>query len=144
MKPESPKSSRTGRSTDVSGKPLMVQVIAYAPTQYFHCQHCEVVWKEAEVEGIQKFHEDAVQSSIPPELMKDYQALSDWIIDSVDRFGGRVVFKVIDAASFEGLLKSVRYGVHKYPAVIVDGHFKHTGTDFKEAEALIRRELEPV
>lgn len=121
-------------------KPLMVEVIAYAPTQYFHCQHCEVVWKEAEVEGIKKFHADAVQSSIPPELMKDYQALSDWVLDSVERYGGRVVFKVIDAASFEGLLKSVRHGVRKYPAVIVDGKYKYTGIDFKQAEALIERQ----
>ena len=132
------------QGTRTSTKPLMVEVIAYAPTQYFHCQHCEVVWKEAQVEGIQKFHDDAVQSSIPPELMKDYQALSDWVLDSVERYEGRVVFKVIDAASFEGLLKSVRYGVHKYPAVIVDGRAKHIGTDFGQVDTLIRRELQPV
>ncbi len=123
-------------------KPLMVEIIAYAPTQYFHCQHCEVVWNEAEIGGVKKFHEDAVNSSIPPELMQDYQKMSDWVIDAVERYGGRVVFKVIDAASFEGLLKSVRYGVRRYPTVIVDGKERQTGTDFKRAESLIARHLE--
>src|SRR5512135_859212 len=123
-------------------KPLMVEVIAYAPTQYFHCQHCEVVWKSAEDEGIKKFHADAVQTSIPPELMKEYQNLSDWVIGAAERFGGRVVFKVIDAASFEGLLKSVRYGVRKYPAVIVDGKEKQIGADYEQAEVLIGKHLQ--
>ncbi len=122
-------------------KPTMVEIIAYAPTQYYHCKHCEVVWKEAEIDGVEKFHEDAVQSSIPPDLMKEYQALSDWVIDAVERFGGQVVFKVIDAASFEGLLKSVRYGVRQYPAVVVDGRDKYVGTDFATAEGLINQRV---
>lgn len=123
-------------------KPIMVEVIAYAPTQYFHCQHCEVVWKEADNAGIKKFHADAVQTSIPPELMKDYQNLSDWILGAVERFGGRVTFKVIDAASFEGLLKTVRYGVRQYPAVIVDGKEKLIGGDYERAEAVIGKHLQ--
>ncbi len=123
-------------------RPLMVEVIAYAPTQFFHCRHCEVVWKEAEIDGVKKFHDDAVQSSIPPELFQEYQHLSDWVMDAVERYCGRVVFKVIDAASFEGLLKSVRYGVHKYPTVIVEGKERMTGTDYAAAEAIINKHLE--
>lgn len=122
-------------------KPLMVEVIAYAPTQFFHCQHCEFVWDQAKIEGVKKFHEDAMATSIPPELMKEYQALSDWVMDAVERYGGRVVFKVIDAASMEGLLKSVRYGVRKYPAAVINGKEKQIGTDFKKVEALIDRNL---
>lgn len=122
-------------------RPLMIEVIAYAPTQYYHCKHCEVVWKEAEIDGVKKFHDDAVQSSIPPELFLEYQHLSDWVIESVERYGGRVIFKIIDAASFEGLLKSVRYGVHKYPTIIIDGKERLTGTDFGAAGALISRRL---
>ncbi len=122
-------------------KPTMVEIIAYAPTQYFHCQHCEVLWKEAEIDSVKKFHDDATETSIPSDLMKDYQALSDWVIDAVERYGGRVVFKVIDATSFEGLLKSVRYGVRRYPAVVVNGKDKYVGTDFQAAEGLITQHL---
>ena len=122
-------------------KPLMVEVIAYAPTQFFHCQHCEFVFKTQEVEGVKKFHDDALQSSMPPDMMKEYQDLSDWVINAVERYGGRVVFKVIDATSVEGLLKSVRYGVRNYPAVVIDGKEKKTGSDFRNAESLIDRHL---
>ncbi len=122
-------------------KPVLVEVIAYAPTQFFHCQHCEVLWNEADVAGVKRFHEDAMETSIPPELMRDYRLLSDWVLQAVERYGGRVVFKVIDATSFEGLLKSIRYGLRQYPAVIVAGKEKYVGKDFGAAERLIDRQL---
>jgi hypothetical protein len=122
-------------------KPMIVEVIAYAPTQFYHCMHCEVLFQEAEVEGVKKFHADALETSMPPEMMEDYRKLSDWVLNSVERYGGRVTFKVIDAASMEGLLKSVRYGVRKYPAVIVNGKEKQIGADFSSAESLIDKNL---
>jgi hypothetical protein len=122
-------------------KPLMVEIIAFAPTQFYHCTHCEVLFKEAEVEGVKKFHADTLETSMPPEMMQEYRNLSDWVLNSVERYGGRVVFKVIDAASMEGLLRSVRYGVRKYPAVIVNGKEKQIGADFSKAESLIDKTL---
>ena len=122
-------------------KPLVVQVIAYAPTQFYHCQHCEVVFEHADAPGVRKAHRDILETSIPPDLMKDYRSISDWIINSVERYGGRVVFKVIDAASIEGVIKSLRYGVRKYPAVILDRRQKQIGTDFARAEAMIDQRL---
>lgn len=123
-------------------KPLMVEVVAYAPTQYFHCQHCEFVFETADVQGVKKFHADALETSMPPEMMKEYLDLSEWVLSSVEHYCGRVVFKVIDATSIEGLLKSIRYGIRKYPAVIVDGKEKRTGVDFRTADTMIQRRLE--
>ncbi|MBI3537957.1 MAG: hypothetical protein HY070_10415 [Chloroflexi bacterium] len=125
-------------------KPIVVEVLAYAPTAYFHCQHCEIVFDQYDVKGVKKFHQEAVQSSIPEDMMKEYNQLSDWVMAAVERFGGRVVFKVIDAASVEGLLKSVRYGVRKYPAVVIEGKEKQVGTDFQRAETLIKKNLATV
>jgi hypothetical protein len=122
-------------------KPLMVEIIAYAPTQFFHCQHCELVFQAAEAKGVQQFHAETLQSSMPSDMMQEYQDLSDWVLHAVEHYGGRVVFKVIDATSVEGLYKSVRYGVRKYPTVIVAGKEKRTGTDFRAAEGLIDQQL---
>jgi hypothetical protein len=120
---------------------MTVEVIAYAPTQFFHCTHCEVLFQEADVKGVKKFHADAVETSMPPDMMQEYRNLSDWVLGAVERYNGRVVFKIIDAASMEGLLKSVRYGVRKFPAVIVNGKAKQTGGDFSRAESLIDQNL---
>ncbi len=122
-------------------KPLRVEIIAYAPTQYFNCQHCELVWDQAQAGGVKKFHADAVETSIPPEMMQEYQALSDWILNTVERYGGRVQFRVVDAASVEGVWKTLRYGVRKYPAFVIAGKDKLTGNDFAQVEARIEQWL---
>ncbi len=122
-------------------KPLMVEIIAYAPTQYFHCQHCELVWNQAQVDGVKKFHDDAVESSIPPEMMQEYQALSDWVLKTVKHYNGRVTFRVVDAASVAGVWKTLRYGVRKYPAFVIEGKDKLTGSDFAQVEARINQRL---
>ncbi len=116
-------------------KPILVQILAYAPTQFFHCQHCEFVWQQAGIGA--RMHQEQLDSAIPQDLQKEYADLSDWVRAAVESYGGRVVFKVVDAASMEGLLKTVRYGARRYPAFIVDGQTKYIGTDFDQAQRLI-------
>jgi hypothetical protein len=122
-------------------KPLQVEIIAYAPTQYFHCQHCELVWDQARVEGVKKFHAEAQETSIPPEMMQEYQALSDWVLRTAKRHNGRVTFRVVDAASLEGVWKTLRYGVRKYPAIVIEGKGNPIGEDFHKVETLIDQRL---
>ncbi len=122
-------------------QPLMVEIIAYAPTQFYHCAHCEVVWNAAEMPNVQKWHADTLETSMPPEMMQEYRNLSDWVRDAAEHYGGRVVFKVIDAASVEGFWKSLRYGVRKYPAVAIEGKARAIGADLKQAETFINQHL---
>ena len=100
--------------------PLTVEIIAYAPTAFYHCTHCEVAWREIGVSD--ELHQEQTRSSLPDDLAQDYQAVSDWVREVFSRYGDGVVVKVIDAASPEGLLKSLRYRARRYPAVIVDHH----------------------
>jgi hypothetical protein len=99
-------------------EPVNVEIIAYAPTAFYHCQHCEIAWKEIGVSN--RFHDEQVESSLPEDLAKDYQAISDWVRDLFRQYCDQVAIKVIDATSVEGVWKSLRYGVHRYPAVIVN------------------------
>lgn len=122
-------------------QPLMVEIIAYAPTQFYHCEHCEVVWKATDASSIKKWHVETLETSMPPEMMQDYRHLSDWVINAVEHYGGRVIFKVVDAASLEGVFKSVKYRVRKYPAVVIDGKGKSIGDNFHQAEVMIDQHL---
>lgn len=118
--------------------PLLVEVVAYAPTAFYHCTHCEVVWKETGFsEGL---HEEQVKHALPPDLMQDYQAVSDWVRHLLKTHCDWVMIRVIDAASLEGFWKSARYGLGRYPAVIVSGR-RFAGANFAEAEATINRQL---
>ncbi len=120
-------------------KPVRVEIIAYAPTAFYHCQHCEVAFQE--VGFGQQIHHEQLAHALPEDLTHDYQAISDWVRALVDHYCGQVVIKVIDAASLEGFWKSLRYRVRRYPAVIVEGKEKHVGTEFAAVERIIDRYL---
>jgi hypothetical protein len=121
-----------------SQQPIKVEVFAYAPTAFFHCKHCEMVWQET---GASKnLHEEQVESSLPEDLKQQYQLLSDWVRDIIEEYEGRVSLKVIDAVSLEGWFKSLWYGIRKFPAVVIDNE-KIIGGGFEQATAMIRQKL---
>jgi hypothetical protein len=123
----------------MNDKPLLVEIVAYAPTAFYHCTHCEVVWKETGFsEGL---HEEQVKSALPPDLLQDYQAVSDWAHHLMKVHCERVAVSVIDATSLAGLWKTARHGLGRYPAVIVDGQSRFSGADFAKAEEEISRRL---
>jgi len=122
--------------------PLKVEVIAYAPTAFYHCQHCEVVWDQL---GFSRgVRQEQLNSGLPEDMQREYLAVSDWVRQLFARYCDQVVVQVIDAASVEGVWKSLRYGVHRYPAVIVGGREKSAGTNFHLADAAIAQRLAPV
>lgn len=123
----------------MADEPLLVEIVAYAPTAFYHCTHCEVIWKET---GFSKgLHEEQIDSALPPDLKQDYQAVSDWVRRMFQVHCDRIVVKVIDAASLEGFWKTVRHGLRRYPAVVVGGRARFSGTDFSAVEAEIANRL---
>ena len=107
-------------------KPLIVEIIAYAPTAFYHCTHCEVAWRE--MGATNRIHEEQVESSLPADLLQEYQAVSDWVQEMFRMHCDRIIVKVIDAASLEGFYKSLKYNARRYPAVIVDGKVRFIGS----------------
>ena len=114
-------------------EPLLVEIIAYAPTAYYQCTHCEVAWRE--MGATNRVHEEQMESSLPKDLIKEYQAISDWVQEIFHVHCDRVMVKVIDAASLEGFYKSIKYNVRRYPAVIVDKKTRFTGSQTLQSAA---------
>jgi hypothetical protein len=120
-------------------KPLAVEVITYAPTVFYHCQHCEVAFQEM---GIgERLRREEAAAALPDDLARDFQAWSDWIHRLLERHGPRVRVKVVDAASIEGIVESIRHRVGRYPAVIIDGTDKRSGSDFAALDRIIETRL---
>lgn len=114
-------------------KPLLVEVIAYAPTAFYHCTHCEVAWRTMGKSDL--VQREQLASSLPPDLAQEYLAVSNWVREQLRRHCDRIVVKVIDAASVEGVFKALRYNARRYPAVIVDGKTRFVGANALEAAA---------
>jgi hypothetical protein len=116
-------------------QPISVQVIAYAPTIFRHCQHCEVAF-----EGLgfgERIHREEAADALPDDLITDFARVSDWVHGLIERHGPRVAVSVVDAASIEGFWKSLRHRARRYPAVVVDGRT----TDLDGAGELIDQRL---
>ena len=131
---------RARQARGVRGRDVVtVKVIAYAPTVFTHCQHCEVAFGEVGI-GEQVRREEAA-SALPEDLALEFARLSDWIRRIVERHGSRIHVEVIDAASVEGVMASLRHRVWRHPAVVVDDKSAVIGNDFAAAEPLIARAL---
>lgn len=107
-------------------KPLLVEIIAYAPTAYYHCTHCEVAWREMGKSN--RVHQEQLASSLPEDLTREYQAISDWVKEIFRVHCDQVVIEVIDAASIEGVFKSLRYNARRYPAIIINRTTRFLGS----------------
>lgn len=107
-------------------KPLLVEIIAYAPTAYYHCTHCEVAWREMGANN--RIHEEQLESSLPEDLIREYEQVSDWVREMFRVHCDSILLKVIDAASIEGFYKSVRYNARRYPAIIVNRNARFLGS----------------
>jgi hypothetical protein len=120
-------------------KPVAVDVITYAPTVFTHCQHCELAFGELGI-GHRLRRQEAAEA-LPDDLAHDFLALSDWVHAVRERHGRRVRVKVVDAASVEGFLASLRHRVGRYPAVIIDCEEKRIGSDYGALDMLIDRRV---
>lgn len=114
-------------------KPLLVEILAYAPTAYYHCMHCEVAWREMGKSN--RVHQEQLESSLPEDLAHEYQAVSDWVREIFALHGDRLILKVIDAASVEGVIKSLRYKTRRFPAVIVERNTRFSGESSLQSAA---------
>jgi hypothetical protein len=112
--------------------PVRVEIVTYAPTVFTHCQQCEVTFREAGL-GKHALREQA-QDSLPPELLAEFQSVSDWVHGLVHRYGDEVRFRLVDAVSIEGVFKSFLHRARRYPSIVVDGE---TFEDLAEAEVAI-------
>jgi len=115
-------------------QPLLVEIIAYAPTAFYNCMHCEVAWREMGKSN--RVHQEQLESSLPQDLAQDYLALSDWVRNIFAVNGDQLMVKVIDAVSIEGVYKSLRYRTRRFPVVIVDHHTRFSGENSLQAAAM--------
>jgi hypothetical protein len=130
-----------GESVHLGGPdaPVRIEVITYAPTVFYHCQHCELTWQQIGVGD--RLHRREAREALPDDLLEEWHRLSEWVDGLIRTYGSRVSVKVVDAASIEGVWKSVRHRVRTYPTVIVGGQEKRTGADFASIGPLIKELL---
>jgi hypothetical protein len=116
---------------------LLLEVVTPTPTEFYHCLHCEQIFGQADIGRKVRAEELA---RYPAEIREDAARLQALLEEIFDRYQSQVHVRIIDPATPEGLLISVRHWVRRYPTFLIDRSRKVVGWD-REALA---RELDEV
>ena len=103
-----------------------IEVISLLPEGWGICQSCEMLMARANLG--QSPYERGLDE-YPIELQEEFRQLSEFILDLSVRYGDTVMIRIFDPRSLQGLWKSIRYGVRRYPTFVIEKHKKITGLD---------------
>ena len=115
-------------------KPVRLEVIAPTFEGLGMCASCELVLARA---GTGENPVTRAFEEYPQEWQDDYRRLTEWVYDLAGRYGDRLLVKVIDPQSPEGLFKSLRYRVRRYPTFVINGRKKVVGWHREHLEAAL-------
>ncbi len=117
---------------------ITLEVISLVPGLFKTCAPCEFITDQV---GLKDKRDRQDLNEYPEDLKEDYLFLSQWVKELSQRYREKILIKIIDAQSFEGLYKSVRHRVFHYPAFIINRKKKYIGKDKIQLETLLREEL---
>ena len=104
--------------------PVQMDVIALLPEGWGICLSCEMLMARANLDqaptqrGLDEY---------PQDWQEDFRRLAALVFDLAARYGDSLQIRLWDPRSLQGLLKSLRYGVRRYPTFVVAGRAKVVG-----------------
>jgi hypothetical protein len=102
------------------------------------CRACSIVFDEA---GLNQKIRQKADEEYPPDFIEETKQLSSWIQELRQLYKHRLSIRLIDAKSFLGFYKSLRYRIRKYPGFIVEGKETYIGWDRQKLEALLDKHI---
>lgn len=116
-------------------EPIQIDVFYPVPEGWGLCTTCETMIAQADLG--QPPYERGLEE-YPPEWQEDFKRLASTIFALSDRYQEKVKIRIWDPRSLQGLWKSIKYGVRRYPTFIVNGHNKITGWDRDKLEQTVK------
>ena len=106
--------------------PVQVDVYMPLPEGWGICLSCEMLLARA---NLDKAPAERGLDEYPPDWQEDFRRLAALVFDLAARYGDSIQIRLWDPRSLQGLLKSLRYGVRRYPTFVVAGREKVVGWD---------------
>ena len=92
--------------------------------------------------GLREKRDRQILNDYPEDLKEDYLYLSNWIRELSKKYREKILIKVTDVQSLQGVLKSIRHGIFRYPTFIIDKKKKYTGKDKDRLDALLQEYMQ--
>ncbi len=91
----------------------------------------------AQADMVKQPHERSLDE-FPPDWQDEFKRLSDLIFKLAGSYQDKIQIKVWDPRSLQGMWKSIRHGVRRYPTFVLDEHHKMAGWDQEKLEEYIK------
>jgi hypothetical protein len=117
---------------------VQIDVFYPLPEGWGLCLTCEAMRLQAGLRGEQNRLEPG---DYPQEYLDEVARLTDWVTGLAGRYGGCVIIRIHDARSPRTMWKALRYGVHRYPAFVIDGKRRVTGWDLEMLEERVAQAI---
>lgn len=115
--------------------PVQIDVFYPLPEGWGMCSTCEMFLAEANLGGSP---EKRGLDEYPPEWQEELRQLSSLIYSIAESYHDSVRIRIWDPRSLQGMWKSIRHGVRRYPTFIINGRTKLTGWDKDRLEKNIQ------
>jgi len=115
--------------------PVLLEVVTPLPEGWGLCATCESLLAFASpgnspyTRGLDEY---------PPEWQAEFHRFSDLIFDLARRYGNSLLIRILDPRSLQGLWKSIRHGVHRYPTFIVNRREKIPGWNMARLDSALQ------
>jgi len=116
-------------------KPVQIDVFFPVPEGWGMCTSCEVMMSQA---SLGQAPQERGLEEYPPEWQEDFRKFSSILINLSDRYASHILIHIWDPRSIQGMWKSIRHGVRRYPTFVVDGQHKYIGWDTVQLEQYIQ------
>ena len=87
--------------------------------------------------------DDGDLNEYPKDMIEDHRFLSIWVSELTQKYKNQIRIELINASSFRGFLKSIRYWTQTYPTFIVNKKQKYVGRDKEQFERILQAHLSP-
>jgi hypothetical protein len=120
-------------------QPVQIDVFYPVPEGWGMCTTCEMMMAQA---NLGQAPQERGLDEYPPEWKEEFQRLSTIIFTLADHFQEQVQIRIWDPRSLQGMLRSIRHGVRRYPTFIINGRNKIMGWDKDQLEQQLQAAVE--
>lgn len=103
------------------------------------CTSCELMISQA---NLGQAPQERGLDEYPAEFQEEFRKFSSILITLSEHYADKVQIRIWDPRSLQGMVKSIRYGVRRYPTFIVNGRNKFAGWDTSPLEQYIQSNVE--
>jgi hypothetical protein len=116
---------------------VLIEVIYPLPEGWGICLSCEMLMARA---NLDKAPHERGLDEYPAEWRAEFERLSSIIYELAARYQEKVLIRLWDPRSLQGLWKAIRYGAHRYPTFVINGQVKLSGWE-QDIEAAVEKSL---